>query len=128
MKETLKKIAKLNDQLNEVKSELQKEFKAELKKIFVANPKLDSVEMYLNNHEFNDGGATSFYIGYEDMRLVIEGEDVEREWDNATKEYKSNPVLESLIELFGDVQCIHEDLYGDEYEHLSITREDVLKY
>ena len=128
MKETLKKIAKLNDQLNEVKSELQKEFKAELKKIFVANPKLDSVEMYLNNHEFNDGGATSFYIGYEDMRLVIEGEDVEREWDNATKDYKANPLLESLIELFGNVQCIHEDLYGDGYEHLSITREDVLKY
>ena len=128
MKETLKKIAKLNDQLNEVKSELQKEFKVELKKIFVANPKLDSVEMYLNNHEFNDGDATSFYIGYEDMRLVIEGEDVEREWDNATKEYKPNPLLESLIELFGDTQCIHEDLYGDEWEHLSITREDVLKY
>jgi len=128
MKETLKKIAKLNDQLNEVKSELQKEFKAELKKIFVANPKLDSVEMYLNNHEFNDGDATSFYIGYEDMRLVIEGEDVEREWDNATKDYKANPLLKSLVQLFGDTQCIHEDLYGDEWEHLSITREDVLKY
>ena len=128
MKETLKKIAKLNDQLNEVKSELQKEFKAELKKIFVANPKLDSVEMYLNNHEFNDGGATSFYIGYEDMRLVIEGEDVEREWDNATKDYKANPLLKSLVQLFGDTQCIHEDLYGDEWEHLSITREEVLKY
>ena len=128
MKETLKKIAKLNDQLNEVKSELQKEFKAELKKIFVDNPTLDSVEMYLNNHEFNDGGATSFYIGYEDLKIVVEGEEVEREWDNATKQYKPNPVLESLIELFGDVQCIHEDLYGDEYEHLSITREDVLNY
>ena len=128
MKETLKKIAKLNDQLNEVKSELQKQFKAELKKIFVANPKLDSVEMYLNNHEFNDGDATSFYIGYEDMRLVIEGEDVEREWDNATKDYKANPLLKSLVQLFGDTQCIHEDLYGDEWEHLSITREDVLKY
>jgi len=128
MKETLKKIAKLNDQLNEVKSELQKEFKAELKKIFVGNPKLDSVEMYLNNHEFNDGDATSFYIGYEDMRLVIEGEDVEREWDNATKDYKANPLLKSLVQLFGDTQCIHEDLYGDEWEHLSITREEVLKY
>ena len=130
MKESLKKIEELKNQLNAVKSELQNEFKAELKKIFVANPTLDSIEMYLNNHEFNDGGATSFYIGYEDMRLVIEGEDedVEREWDNATKEYKPNPLLESLIELFGDTQCIHEDLYGDEYEHLSIIREEVLKF
>ena len=128
MKESLKKIEELKNQLNTAKSELQKEFKAELKKIFVDNPTLDSVEMYINNHEFNDGGATSFYIGYEDLKIVVEGEEVERDWDSETKEYKSNPVLESLIELFGDVQCIHEDLYGDEYEHLSITREDVLNY
>ena len=128
MKESLKKIEELKNQLNAVKSELQKEFKAELKKIFVANPTLDSIEMSLNNHEFNDGDATSFYIGYEDLKIVVEGEEVEREWDNATKEYKPNPVLESLIELFGDTQCIHEDLYGDEWEHLSITREEVLKY
>jgi len=128
MKESLKKIEELKNQLNTVKSELQKEFKAELKKIFVDNPTLDSIEMYLNNHEFNDGGDTSFYIGYEDLKIVVEGEEVEREWDNSTKEYKPNPVIESLFELFDDVQCIHEDLYGDEYEHLSITREDVLKY
>jgi hypothetical protein len=128
MKESLKKIEELKNQLNTVKSELQKEFKAELKKIFVDNPTLDSIEMYLNNHEFNDGGATSFYIGYEDLKIVVEGEEVEREWDNKTKEYVENPVLESLIELFGDVHCIHEDLYGDEYEHLSITREEVLKF
>jgi len=120
MKESLKKIEELKNQLNAVKSELQKEFKAELKKIFVANPTLDSIEMSLNNHEFNDGDATSFYIGYEDMNLMIDGEEVEREWDNATKEYKPNPLLESLIELFGDTQCIHEDLYGDEWEHLLI--------
>jgi len=128
MKESLKKIEELKNQLNTAKSELQKEFKAELKKIFVDNPTLDSIEMYLNNHEFNDGGATSFYIGYEDLKIVVEGEEVERDWDSETKEYKSNPVIESLIQLFGDVQCIHEDLYGDEYEHLSITREDVLNY
>ena len=128
MKESLKKIEELNEQLRAVKTELQNEFKAELKKIFVDNPTLDSVEMYVNNHEFNDGGATSFYIGYEYLKIVVEGEEVEREWDNKTKEYVENPVLESLIELFGDVHCIHEDLYGDEYEHLSITREDVLKF
>ncbi len=128
MKESLKKIEELKNQLNTVKSELTNEFKAELKKIFVDNPTLDSIEMSLNNHEFNDGDATSFYIGYEDMNLMIDGEEVEREWDNATKDYKANPLLESLIQLFGDTQCIHEDMYGDEWEHLSITREDVLKY
>ena len=97
MKESLKKIEELKNQLNTVKSELQKEFKAELKKIFVDNPTLDSIEMYLNNHEFNDGGATSFYIGYEDLKIVVEGEEVEREWDNATKEYKPNPISEATV-------------------------------
>ena len=72
MKESLKKIEELKNQLNAVKSELQKEFKDELKKIFVDNPTLDSIEMSLNNHEFNDGDATSFYIGYEDMNLMID--------------------------------------------------------
>ena len=127
MKSSLKKIEELNEQLRTVKTELTNEFKAELKKIFVDNPTLDSIEMYLNNHEFNDGGATSFYIGYEDLKIVVEGEEVEREWDHTTKTY-TNPLIESLIELFGDTQCIHEDLYGDGYEHLSITREDVLNY
>lgn len=128
MKQSLKKIEELNNQLNTAKSKLQNEFKAELKKVFIDNPKLDSIEMYLNNHEFNDGDATSFYIGYDDMRLVIDGEDVEREWDNKKNDYKSNPLLDSLIVLFGSVQCIHEDLYGDGYENLSITREEVLEY
>lgn len=128
MKKSLKKIENLRKQIDDAESELRNEFKAELKKIFVDNPKLDSIEMYVNNHEFNDGGATSFYIGYEDMNLIIDGEEVEREWDNKTKEYVENPLLESLIELFGDVECIHEDIYGDESEHLCITREDVLNY
>ena len=128
MKESLKKIEELKNQLNAVKSELQKEFKAELKKIFVDNPTLDSIEMSLNNHEFNDGDATSFNIGFEDLNLVVEGEEVHREYDGVNGGYKPNPLIESLIELFGDVHCIHEDLYGDEYEHLSITREEVLKY
>ena len=128
MKETLKKIEDLNEQLYKVKNQLVTEFKSELKKIFVDNPTLDRVEMYVNNHEFNDGDATSFYIGYEDLKIVVNGEEVEREYEHETGDYKSNPIMESLVYLFGESQCIHEDLYGDEYEHLSIEREDVLKY
>ena len=128
MKETLKKIEDLNEQLNKVKTQLVTEFKSELKKIFVENPTLERVEMYVNNHEFNDGDATSFYIGYEDLKIVVNGEEVEREYERETGDYKPNPIMESLVYLFGECQCIHEDLYGDEYEHLSIEREDVLKY
>jgi hypothetical protein len=128
MKDTIKKLEELNTQRYKIINQLEKEFNSTLKQVFVDNPTLEKIDIYINNHEFNDGGATSFYIGYEDLKIVVEGEEVEREWDNKTKEYVENPLLESLIELFGDTQCIHEDLYGDEYEHLSITREDVLNY
>lgn len=128
MKETLSKIQSLNEQVHAAKMELVTEFKSELKKIFVENPTLESIQMYLSNHEFNDGDATAFYLGYEDLKIVVNGEEIEREYDREAGGYKPNSVIESLIDLFGDVQCIHEDLYGDGYEHLSIEREDVLKY
>ena len=128
MKETLSKIQSLNEQVRAAKLELITEFKSELKKIFVKNPTLESIEMYVNNHEFNDGDATSFYLGYEDLKVLVDGEEIEREYDSENGGYKPNPVIESLIDLFGDVHCIHEDLYGDEYEHLTISRAEALKY
>ena len=128
MKETLSKIQSLNEQVRAAKLELITEFKSELKKIFVKNPTLESIEMYVNNHEFNDGDATSFYLGYEDLKVLVDGEEIEREYDREAGDYNPNPVIESLIDLFGDVHCIHEDLYGDEYEHLTISRAEALKY
>ena len=122
MKETLSKIHDLNEQVRIAKNDLATEFKTELKKIFVDHPALESVEMYVNNHEFNDGDTTYFEIGYEDLKIVVDGEEINRDDD------ETNPVIESLVHLFGEVQCIHEDLYGDEYEHLVLHRKKVLKY
>ena len=128
MKETLNQIQVLNEQLISLKEELEKKFKVELKKIFVDNPTLDQIQMYVNNHEFNDGDTTYFEIGYEDLKIVVNGEEIEREWDRETGDYKSNPLIESLINLFGSVHCIHENLYGGYFEHLTIDREEVLNY
>ena len=83
--------------------------------------------MSVNNHEFNDGDATSFNIGWEDMTITVDGVEVQRKWNSKTKEYVSNPILENLTELFGQVQDIHENIYGDEYENLTIEREEILK-
>lgn len=126
MKDTLKKLADLDNQRRSVIEQLTSEFNDALKQIFVDNPKLESIRMYASNHEFNDGDATSFYIGWEDMTITLDGEEVERSWDRNTKAYISNPLLDSLIELFGQVQDIHEDLYGDAYESLNIEREEIL--
>lgn len=127
MKDTLSKLADLNRQREEIIDQLQDEFNDALKQVFIDNPKLEQISMYVNNHEFNDGDATSFYIGWEDMTITVDGVEMQREWDRTTKNYVPNPTLENLIELFGQVQDIHENIYGDAYEDLTIDREEILK-
>ena len=127
MKDTLSKLADLNRQRKEIIDRLQDEFNDALKQVFVDNPTLEKINMSVNNHEFNDGDATSFYIGWEDMTITVDGVEMQREWDRTTKNYVSNPILENLIELFGQVQDIHENIYGDAYEDLTIDREEILK-
>ena len=127
MKDTLSKLADLNRQRKEIIDRLQDEFNDALKQVFVDNPTLEKINMYVNNHEFNDGDATSFYIGWEDMTITVDGVEMQREWDRTTKNYVPNPTLENVIELFGQVQDIHEDIYGDAYEDLTIDREEILK-
>lgn len=126
MKNTIARINELNNQLRDAKKALENEFWIELKNIFDNNPKLESISMYVNNHEFNDGDATTFYLGYDDMTITVDDEEVGREWDSKTKEYVSNPTLDSLIELFENTQDIHEDMFSGEYENMTIDRDDVL--
>ena len=127
MKDTLSKLADLNRQRKEIIDRLQDEFNDALKQVFVDNPTLEKINMSVNNHEFNDGDATSFYIGWEDMTITVDGVEMQREWDRTTKNYVANPTLENVIELFGQVQDIHENIYGDAYEDLTIDREEILK-
>jgi len=126
MKNTIARINELNNQLRDATKALENEFWIELKNIFDNNPKLESISMYVNNHEFNDGDATTFYLGYDDMTITVDDEEVGREWDSKTKEYVSNPTLDSLIELFENTQDIHEDMFSGEYENMTIDRDDVL--
>ena len=61
------------------------------------------------------------------MTISVDGEEIEREWDRNTKAYVEHPLLNNLIELFGQVQDIHEDIYGNVYdENLTIDREEIL--
>ena len=123
MKDTLKKLAELENQRREVIDQLIKEFNEALKQVFVDNPKLEKIIMYVNNHEFNDGDATSFYLGWEDLIVTIDGEEISRDWNTGS----DNPVVNNLAELFEQVQGIHENIYGDVYGELVIEREEILK-
>lgn len=122
MKDTLKKLEELNTQRSVVIKQLEQEFNSALKQVFVDNPKLERISMYVNNHEFNDGDATSFYIGWEDMTITVDGFDIDRQYGSK----KTDPLLDNLIELFGQVEDIHENMYGDAYESLTIEREEIL--
>lgn len=123
MKDTLKKLAELENQRREVIDQLSKEFHEALKQVFVDNPKLEKINMYVNNHEFNDGDATSFYLGWEDMTVTIDGEEISRDWNKGS----NNPLVNNLAELFEQVQGIHENIYGEAYGELTIEREEILK-
>ena len=123
MKDTLKKLAELENQRSSVIDQLTKEFNEALKQVFVDNPKLEKISMYVNNHEFNDGDATSFYLGWEDLTVTIDGEEISRDWNKGS----NNPVVNNVAELFEQVQGIHENIYGDAYGELTIEREEILK-
>ena len=123
MKDTLKKLAELENQRREVIDQLTKEFHEALKQVFVDNPKLEKINMYVNNHEFNDGDATSFFLGWEDLTVTIDGEEISRDWNKGS----NNPVVNNLAELFEQVQGIHENIYGETYGELTIEREEILK-
>jgi hypothetical protein len=123
MKDTLKKLAELENQRSSVIDQLTKEFNEALKQVFVDNPKLEKISMYVNNHEFNDGDATSFHLGWEDLTVTIDGEEISRDWNKGS----DNSVVNNVAELFEQVQGIHENIYGDAYGELTIEREEILK-
>lgn len=122
MKELLNKLNEIKDQRIELTKQLRTEFEKTLKQIFIENPDLEMISMYLNNHEFNDGDATRFYLGYDDLVLTIKGEEIERDY----KKEHNLPVMNTVYELFVCTQDIHEDMFGDEYDRLEITRKSII--
>lgn len=122
MKELLNKLNEIKDQRIELTEQLKTEFNKTLKQIFIDNPDLEMISMYLNNHEFNDGDATSFYLGYDDLVLTIKGEEIERDY----KKEHNSPVMNTIHELFDCTQDIHEDMFGDESDRLELTRKSII--
>ena len=117
MKHIIKKLQELNNQRDALLKQMRSEFEASIKQLFVENEELHSIYMYLNNHEFNDGDSTSFYIAYDDLEIR----------DSEGDEYENDELREKLVKLFAATQDIHELMYGDEYGELNLTREEILK-
>lgn len=122
MKELLNKLNKIKNQRIELTEQLKTEFNKTLKQIFIDNPDLEMISMSLNNHEFNDGDVTRFYLGYDDLVLTIKDEEIERDYEKDC----NSPVMNTIHELFECTQDIHEDMYGDEYEKLQLIRKSII--
>lgn len=117
LKTIIKKLQELNNQRDALLKQMRSEFEASIKQLFVENENVHGIYMYLNNHEFNDGDQTNFYIGYDDLELR----------DSEGDEYENVELREKLVELFAATQDIHELMYGEEYGELNLTREEILK-
>jgi len=117
MKHIIEKLQELNNQRDLLLKQMRNEFEGSIKQLFVENEELHSICIGLNNHEFNDGEATNFYINYDDLELR----------DSEGDEYVNAELREQLVELFAATQDIHELMYGDEYGELNLTREEILK-
>ena len=117
LKTIIKKLQELNNQRDALLKQMRSEFEASIKQLFVENENVHGIYMYLNNHEFNDGDQTNFYIGYDDLELR----------DSEGDEYENVELREKLVELFAATQDIHELMYKDEYGELNLTREEILK-
>ena len=80
----------------------------------------------INNHEFNDGDQTSFYIQYEDMEVFYFDGDDEKSYVDKYGDPAPQNVMDAkneLEEFFGsyDTNDFYEKIYGDVYEEFEIT-------
>ena len=117
MKHIIKKLQELNNQRDALLKQMRNEFEGSIKQLFVENENVHGIYMCMNNHEFNDGDQTNFYINYDDLEIR----------DSEGDEYEDDKLRKKLVDLFAATQDIHELMYGEEYGELNLTREEILK-
>jgi hypothetical protein len=117
MNKIIKKLEEIQKQRESLLDDLRKAFEDAVKQLFRENEKLHSVSMYLNNHEFNDGDATYFSLGFENLEL----------WDADDEEYENEELQQKFVDLFAATQDVHEVLYSEHFGELRLTRDEVLE-
>lgn len=119
MNETIKQINDLEKTKQQLVKKLKTEFDNELKDIFKKYPDIASVNVAINNYEFNDGDTTSFDVYYEDLELMDKtGECVDNE-----------EAADELITLFEQTNVVdaHESWFGGHYGEILFKRKEYLK-
>lgn len=129
-------VNKLTEQykiVNEIENEAIAEFRSNLAQLFEDNPTLLQFKIRINNHEFNDGDATSFSIYYEDVEVTDADGNIFERNDYGSSDpdrNRSNPLVNAVYDLFStyDTGNLHERLFGDEYDYIEVSRHNAKEY
>lgn len=120
-------IATHQAQIEALKNGMKTTFKLDLQDLLEKHRgKFDSIQLSVNNHEFNDGDQTYFSVHYEDMTLVYSDE-LGNEYEQTSYGDVDKPEMETIREEFislfktYDVDGFYESLYGDTYESFEIS-------
>lgn len=121
----IQELRTLQKEVEEKKKTLKPLFNAGLKEVFEANPKTESLEMNLNNHEFNDGDTTHFSLYYDEPTVrfadgVVMSEYGDPEGEPTAEHKTARDAFVSFFKEF-DVEGFYEGLYGDAHESIMFT-------
>lgn len=113
----------LQKEIVEKKKSLRPMFETGLAELFQKHSLVKSLELNVNNHEFNDGDATHFSLYYEDMTVNFSDGVVISPYDedvgSPSKEH--GVTRDEFVNFFNEfaVDDFYETLYGDAYESLT---------
>ena len=131
--EIIDKLIEQYEIISKLKLDAKAEFKANLAQLFEDNPTLLQFKIRVNNHEFNDGDATNFSLYYEDVEVTDTDANIFERNDYGCSDpdrNRSNPLVTAVYDLFNryDTGNLHEYLFGDEYDYIEVSRNNVKEY
>lgn len=129
-KETaIQALKTLQQEIADKKKALRPLFENGLRELFASQqPAVKSVEVRINNHEFNDGDATYFGFYYDDLGISFSDGTAISDYngDEGAVTDQHRAAQAEFVKFFGefDVDGFYETLYGDAYESLTFTCEN----
>lgn len=130
IKEIKIEVKKAQEIIKQCKTSMKTLFETEMIALFKENPTVENISMGVNNHEWNDGDATTFDIYYEDLSLEFKDDTTYDPCNEGDTDKDDEKIRESFVELMGlfDVESFYEQHYGEAYESFTLSvKNDKLK-
>lgn len=112
------KVKELESQIASLNKDLSDLFESELISLMKTRDVI-RVEMSINNHEFNDGDATSFDLYYHDLSISFKDGRERESYGDENKDLE--PLRKELVNFFSEFQSIFESKFGGESESINFT-------